>query len=167
MNNPGTSGEMKFKASMKILKKDDGAPVYYKIDGGRFQYEETIKILTASQYKVVVEFKPTMELSSLKIADIDLNFKLVNDPEIDGKSIYELTWSTYGIDPTLSRHRAVVPVSLKFKNYKALSFSLQCKFYPEEDTKHITWGKVLNSIGVQCVIRRGSNFSSADNVVLS
>ena len=105
--------------------------------------------------------------SSLKIADIDLNFKLVNDPEIDGKSIYELTWSTYGIDPTLSRHRAVVPVSLKFKNYKALSFSLQCKFYPEEDTKHITWGKVLNSIGVQCVIRRGSNFSSADNVVLS
>ena len=103
----------------------------------------------------------------MKIAEIDYNFKLANDPEIDGKSIYELTWSTYGIDPTISRHRAVVPVSLKFKNYKTLSFSLQCKFYPEEDTKHITWGKVLNGIGVQCVIRRGSDLSSADSIVFS
>ena len=62
MNNPGTSGEMKFRTSMKILKKEDGGPVYFKIDGGRFQYEETIKILTGNQYKVLLEFKPTMEL---------------------------------------------------------------------------------------------------------
>ena len=62
MNNPGTSGEVKFKTSMKILKKDDGGPVYFKFDGGRFQHEETIKILTGSQYRVILEFKPSMDL---------------------------------------------------------------------------------------------------------
>ena len=101
------------------------------------------------------------------MAEIDYNFKLVNNPETENKSVYEFTWSTYGIDPTTSRYRAVIPVSLKFKNYKTLSFSLQCKFYPEEDTKHITWGKQLNGIGVQCVIRRGSDVSSADSVVFT
>lgn len=62
MSNPGTSGEVKFKASMKIVKKDDGRPVYFKFDGGRFQHEETLKMLTGSQYKVVLELKPTMDL---------------------------------------------------------------------------------------------------------
>ena len=112
-------------------------------------------------------FKPLLFSSALKVADIDYNFKLINDPETDHKSIYEFTWSTYGINPTLSRYRAVIPVSLKFKNYKTLSFNLQCKFYPTEDTKHISWGKELNGIGVQCVIRRGSDLSSAESVVFS
>lgn len=68
MNNPGTSGEVKFKTTMKIMKKDDGGPVFFKCDGGRFNYEQTIKILTGSQYKVILEFKPSMELRYAFIA---------------------------------------------------------------------------------------------------
>ena len=101
------------------------------------------------------------------MAEVDYDFKLVNNPETENKSIYEFTWSTYGIDPTDSRCRASVPVSLKFKNYKTLSFHLQCKFYPLEDMKHISWGRQLNGIGIQCVIRRGSELSKADSVVFT
>eukprot|EP00794_Sanderia_malayensis_P019859 gene19859-21801_t len=63
MSNPGTSGEVKFKTTIKILKKDDGGPVFYKFDGERFNTSETIKVQSGAQYRVIVEFKPSMELS--------------------------------------------------------------------------------------------------------
>lgn len=62
MSNPGTSGEVKFKTTMKILKKDDGGPVFFKFDGERFQTAETIKFQSGVQYRVILEFKPDMEL---------------------------------------------------------------------------------------------------------
>ncbi len=61
MSNPGTSGEVKFKTTMKILKKD-GGPVFFKFDGERFESTETIKFQTGIQYRVILEFRPTMEL---------------------------------------------------------------------------------------------------------
>ena len=62
MSNPGTSGEIKFKTTMKILKKENDGPVFFKYDGERFQYTETIKFQSGIQYRVILEFKPSMEL---------------------------------------------------------------------------------------------------------
>ena len=59
---PGSSGEVKFKTTMKITKKDDGGSIFYKFDGERFRSGETIKLHSGVQYRVILEFKPSMEL---------------------------------------------------------------------------------------------------------
>eukprot|EP00794_Sanderia_malayensis_P019860 gene19860-21802_t len=161
--------EISFFVSMKLTKSKNRTPVLFKDDADRFQSRESIKLQCKSHYWVSIELEPTPTppLRTLKVADIDYNFKLTNDADVENKSIYEFVWSTYGIEPTHSRCRAVIPVSLKFKNYKTLNFNLQCKFYPLEDVKHISWGRQLNGIGVQCVIRRGSDLSTAESVKFS
>lgn len=100
----------------------------------------------------------------VKFAGIDYTFELVNDPENDSKSVYQFTWSTHGIEPTLNRHRTDVPCVLKFKNYKEIEFKVQGKFYADDDSKHITWGQALAFISVDCTAGRGTFLSSVDNV---
>jgi len=100
----------------------------------------------------------------VKIAGVEYNFELVNDPENEASSRYALTWSTHGIDATKNRHRADVPITMRFRQYKPLDLRIQVKFYDAEDQTHITWGQILNSITVDCTAGKGSFASGGENI---
>jgi len=157
-------GEIKCKVALKITKKKDGTPVFYKQDGERFTNQETLKMQTATDYVVKLEITPSIELLTLKFAGVEYPFDALNNAESDAKAVYQLTWSTHGIDPTLSRHRADVPCAIKCKGYKELDFKLQIKFYTTEDSKHAVWGQKLSSLNVDGTIGRGTYLSYVDTI---
>jgi len=160
-----TGHEVKFKCLLKINRKDTGGPVYFKWDGERFKTtSETLKLQSGTDYTITLELQPPLELLLCKIAGIEYTFELVNDPEKDSKSIYKLTWATHGIDPTDNRHRADVPFSIKFKNYRALDFNLQVKFYSKSESSHISWGQLLNHATINCTAGKGSFQSYVDDM---
>lgn len=159
------SDEFMFNCKMRIRRSDD-TPVYYKLDGDRFNKTETLKLDTNTEYKVSLEMhpQPSEELTLIKIAGVEYNFELVNDPQDEVLSKYRLVWSTHGLDPTSNKHRTDVPVSLKFKNFKALDIKIQIKFYDVEDDIHVTWGQVLHGITVDCTVGKGSFSSGVDSM---
>ena len=86
-----------------------------------------------------------------KIAGIEQKFLAIDKPLGGTKSVYQLTWATYGIQPSLRRgYRTSVPVSLKFKIYKELNFKLQCKFYEQREKTHSCTGQPLNYAFMSC-----------------
>lgn len=100
----------------------------------------------------------------MKFGGVEYQFKCLTENDNEPKKVYQVTWATHGIDPTLSHHRADVPCCIKFKSYTELSFKLQVKFYSLKDAKHAVWGQTLNSLTLEGSVGRGSYSSSVDTV---
>ena len=52
----------RFKVSISITKKSDGSQLFYKVDGGRFKENKTLKLHVDTVYKVTVEVRPAVEI---------------------------------------------------------------------------------------------------------
>ena len=96
------------------------------------------------------------------MAGVDYKVISLNESENETRSTYQFIWATHGIDPTISRHRADVPFTLKCKNYKEFEFKVQVKFY--SDNNHALWGQRLASINLECTAGKGTYSSSVDNI---
>ena len=60
------SEERRFKASIAITKAEDDSPVFFKVDGERFEDSRTLKLTINTNYKLAFEFQPPLELWCVK-----------------------------------------------------------------------------------------------------
>ena len=51
-----------FKLSMTLRRAADAESVHYKIDGGRFDTEKTLKLNINTKYNIKITFKPVQKL---------------------------------------------------------------------------------------------------------
>ena len=56
------SEDRQFKVSIAITKAEDQSPVFFKIDGERFEDSRTLKLSTNSKYKLGFELRPPLNL---------------------------------------------------------------------------------------------------------
>ncbi len=54
----GMSREQKVTVSFRKLPGED--PIYFKVDGGRFEESRTIKLNSNCKYKILFTFKPAL-----------------------------------------------------------------------------------------------------------
>ena len=78
----------------------------------------------------------------------------MNNPEEDGKTVYNFVWSSHMIKITDRKHRTILPCCIKFKPYKELNFKILVKFYNNDEIAHYR-GEPLSFIDLECKVGSG------------
>jgi len=154
-----------FKAQINIIKKPYDRPVHYKIDGGRFGAEKTVKFNVNSKYIVELTFRPPQILESLTIQGIKLT---VDDhpTKQEEASVYRAEWLTTGLTKCKKGDRQSINLIMQIRGLGELKSQLQCKFYGEHEMQHACWGSALAMIEYECKASESSDFINLVKEVL-
>ena len=133
--------------------------VFYKDDLKRFDQKYTLKLKTASEYKVSVEVEPALQVAYMKLGG--KKHEAIPMPNIHGqdtgKSTHTFVWSTKRIKTTESKYRVIFPCLIKFKGSgDEVSFDMMVKFYDASEGAGCD-GTPLNSLSMEAVVGRGNH----------
>lgn len=156
--------EKQLKVTIRFTEKTDEnetpGSVYYKDDEKRFSQQHTLKLKTLTEYDVKIEVEPAQEITYVMLAGRKFDkVKPTNNPKEEGKSLYNIVWSTKAMKTTDRKFRTVLPVIIKFKPYKELKFQLLVKFYMNKDVAHYT-GETLHFLNLDCKVGSGKDKST-------
>ncbi|XP_035684177.1 CB1 cannabinoid receptor-interacting protein 1-like [Branchiostoma floridae] len=151
-----------FKVTVSIRREDDGSPVFFKIDGGRFKTSErTIKLQADVQYRLDIDIKPSLYPKSTSLGTTSLQLK---EQSRDPHSVrYTTVWSTAGTSVSKKGSRQDVPFVMEFDGLGMLKVCLQCKFYKASDSDHCSWGDSFKQMELNCTLTEERTFIKVYN----
>ncbi|XP_028398609.1 CB1 cannabinoid receptor-interacting protein 1-like [Dendronephthya gigantea] len=150
-----------FKVSLSISKKSDGSQLFYKIDGERFKENKTIKLHVDTVYKVTIDVRPPLDISTVSLSGINVDGTAT---KTDSQSSFSGTWSSGMVQKTSNKVRTFLPLHVQFGDGSSIQISLQSKLYNLKDKTHVVWGTPLKCIELKCSRRDGINSVSIDDV---
>ena len=142
----GTQLNITIEIKEREKKNEDGNPVFYKHDEGRFRNENTLKLKTLSEYNVNIDVEPPQDIIYVKMGG-RRHETFYND----GTTGCSFVWSTQGMKETERKYRTILPCAIKFKEFKELQFELLSKFYSQEEIVHYH-GIRLSSLEIESVV---------------
>ncbi|GFT31607.1 uncharacterized protein NPIL_620701 [Nephila pilipes] len=148
--------ETQFQVTLGIKRDDGNAMVFYKLDGQRFENDNTIKMKVQTPYKFLLTIRPPQKI---KIASAKGEELKMSSEEMSAEfSKYCYQWANNNIPITKKNRRLSFPLLLEIHNLGILELPLQLKFYQANDTTHSAWGKSLHHIEFDCVYKSGRSF---------
>uniref|UniRef100_A0A8C8SLM1 CB1 cannabinoid receptor-interacting protein 1 n=1 Tax=Pelusios castaneus TaxID=367368 RepID=A0A8C8SLM1_9SAUR len=134
---------VRIRVSLKIQPHDE--PVYFKVDGERFEQNRTIKLLTGANYKVEVTLKPgALYATTMGIGGVTVPLE---ENSRDPQSVsYTGIYDTEGVPHTKSGQRQ----PLQFSDIGTFETVWQVKFYDYHKRSHCQWGNPFGSIEYEC-----------------
>ena len=93
-----------------------------------------MKLQTNKKYKITLEVEEGTEVLHIKFGEIFLDkFQVVSRlGEQSTKVDYTFLWYTQMMNLTVRKNRAMLPFSVKLRNYAEIEFAALVKFYAEE-----------------------------------
>ncbi|XP_038253236.1 CB1 cannabinoid receptor-interacting protein 1 isoform X2 [Dermochelys coriacea] len=147
----GAMGEIpklvKISVSLRIQPND--GPVYFKVDGQRFDQSRTIKLLTGAKYTVEVVLKPgVVHATTMGIGGVNIPLEEKSrDPQV---VCYTGIYDTEGVPHTKSGQRQPLQVNIQFSDIGTFETVWQVKFYDYHKRNHCQWGNAFGSIEYEC-----------------
>ncbi|XP_006114166.1 CB1 cannabinoid receptor-interacting protein 1 [Pelodiscus sinensis] len=138
---------VKINVSLKIQPND--GPVYFKVDGQRFDQNRTIKLLTGAKYTVEVVLKPgVVHATTMGIGGVTVPLEEKSrDPQV---VCYTGVYDTEGVPHTKSGQRQPLQVNIQFSDIGTFETVWQVKFYDYHKRNHCQWGNAFGSIEYEC-----------------
>ncbi|CAD5119864.1 DgyrCDS8448 [Dimorphilus gyrociliatus] len=157
-----------FKLQLGLKRKDDNEPVRFKIDGGRFDSEKTLKLNVDTPY--LLELRLTQEIEVLDLAIQGSSISL-NEGKSGkaGESLYTCEWTSTSFSPNKkgNRQQIIIIIRLKVSGVIVeLKTTLQCKLYKEEEKTHCKWGDLANFLEYDCKIPDGATYVDVTKQVI-
>ncbi|PVD25817.1 hypothetical protein C0Q70_13480 [Pomacea canaliculata] len=127
-------------------------PVYFKPDGRRFSYPDTLKLRADSAYLVQTLISPGRTLTAMQIRGQTLLLSRLKAGLRHGDSVqYSAIWTTTGYEVNKKGTRTLLPIVLELKGENIVLAMVQCKIYPGEGSGgHWQWGQPLRAIELEC-----------------
>ncbi|KAI2805826.1 hypothetical protein RDWZM_008983 [Blomia tropicalis] len=136
--------EQKIKCKVQIIDTKEGIPVFFKVDGDRFRYPYTVKLLSCSEFSVKASFNRLDEpIQCIRIDGTIIKHKIISEIN-DMITEVEFPWYTYQKKVVPNKRRTIHLVELLFETF-AIDFELQVKYYASRST-HLKWGRPLDHV---------------------
>lgn len=145
-----------FKVVLAFRKRPYGQPIHFKMDGGRFDTERTVKLNVNTKYNVEVTLKPARQLTALNFQGESVTLQQKQTDQ-DG-ALFRTDWFTSGLDKCKKGIRQPLHVLFQIKDAGELKVTFQCKFYSETEKEHAHWGTVLNQIELDCQVPESASY---------
>ena len=109
-----------------------------------------MKLQTNKKYKITLEVEEGTEVLHIKFGEIFLDkFQVVSRlGEQSTKVDYTFLWYTQMMNLTVRKNRAMLPFSVKLRNYAEIEFAALVKFYAEE-TVNLSKGFPLSYLSLE------------------
>ncbi|CAH1793250.1 unnamed protein product [Owenia fusiformis] len=137
------------------LKTEQGDPIHFKVDGGRFNQARTLKLNVNANYIMEISVKPHKEILSLNVFGGNVTIEEIT---AKNQTAYVTTWNTAGFDMAKKGNRQQIPIIAEIKDIGTFKVNLQCKFYGETEKQHVNWGDACHFIDYDCKLPDGSSF---------
>lgn len=145
-----------FQVALSIKRDDSNAMVFYKVDGQRFDNDNTIKMKVQTPYKFSLTIRPPQKIKVASAKGEEL--EMVSEEMSKEFTKYCYQWSSNNIPVTKKNRRLGFNLIFEINNLGVLELPLQLKFYEANDTTHSAWGKSLHHIEFDCVHKAGHSF---------
>lgn len=145
------------RLQLGIHRLQDHESVCFKVDGGRFGAERTIKLNVNCSYKLELTTRPNYQLQNFSVDGTNLQYDK-RSSQTGGDIVYEAAWNTAGLGETAAGKRLDVNFLIQLQDLPELKLTLQCKLYAEAEKSHARWGTPLSHIEYECKVPENGTY---------
>ncbi|KAK2162654.1 hypothetical protein LSH36_94g01023 [Paralvinella palmiformis] len=141
------------KVQFNVKKRPYDQPIHFKMDGGRFDMDRTVKLNVNAKYTFDITLRPPKDVDQFTIQGQEVQ---VTQKQKDLEAVvYRGEWLTTGLEKCKKGIRNKLHITLKIRGMGELSSTLQVKLYSESEKEHSHWGSVLNVLEYECQAGEG------------
>ena len=126
------------------LERENGMPLCFKEDGGRFIEPQTLKMCVDTSYRIRVLCKEQLEMVTMLVNRMTV-FLFPRNSARDYK-VFEGIFKSEGIPVTRKIQRDIFSVHLPLDDETMLGVALQCKYYKRTSQNGCSGGTPLKNI---------------------